>query len=314
MAPTLYPLLEEVANGFGMAFGVLRQRSTEPMVTPPLLLQFRAGHAESPGWLLIQAQEFAPTPLTVALFRQRDVYGAPRLIRALLDVLVTEGWFVDVAPEAYALAPLGRDILERSQLRRAALLAQLAPSLTVDLARLAALLQRVSTASLRDATLFDPWCFAHSRQRAPAVAAPPILQLFHFGDDFNALRDDAHMAAWQPLGIPGAAWEAFAFVCAGQATSAADLMPHLAQRGYTQPEYAALLDDVAARGWLQHTAEGFAVTALGRQVRSQVEQQTDHYFAAPWGVLSSDEYHLTETLLTQLRDELNGVASQSASS
>jgi len=160
--------------------------------------------------------------------------------------------------------------------------------------------------------LFDTWCVAHSRRRAPAVDAPPLAQLFQYGDDFNALRDDAHMAAWQPLQIDGAAWEAFAHVCDGQAATAAELMPHLARRGYTQPEYAAQLDALATRGWLAEQAGNFTVTDAGRQVRAQVEQQTDGYFAAPWGVLSGDEFRQAEGLLTQLRDELNGIAQKFA--
>jgi hypothetical protein len=131
-----------------------------------------------------------------------------------------------------------------------------------------------------------------------------MQQLFHFGDDFNAMRDDAHMAAWQPLQIDGAAWEAFAYIYNGQATSAVELAPHLARRGYTQREYAAFLELLAARGWLRANGDRYEVAEAGRQIRAQVEAQTDAYFAIPWAAISTAEYSEVAALLTQLRDEL----------
>jgi hypothetical protein len=86
--------------------------------SPPTLLQVNAGRAESPSWFLIQAAEFDPEPLTVASLRVRDVYGAPRLVRALLDLMASARWLAHDGCDAYALADPGRAILRRSGERR----------------------------------------------------------------------------------------------------------------------------------------------------------------------------------------------------
>src|SRR5688572_2853814 len=56
------------------------ERSAQTM---PPLLHLRSGYAESPGWMMIQAAEFDPEPLSVERFRKRAVYSAPNLSLAL---------------------------------------------------------------------------------------------------------------------------------------------------------------------------------------------------------------------------------------
>jgi hypothetical protein len=127
-----------------------------------------------------------------------------------------------------------------------------------------------------------------------------LLQCF---DDFNAFRDDAHMAAWQPLEPEGAAWEAFALVCSGEATSAEEAFGKLARRGNSRHEYAAALENLARRGWLAAgSAPGsYLVTEAGRTVRAHVERLTDTYFYAPWSQLTAAEIARVQKLLTQMQ-------------
>src|SRR5207244_3258065 len=128
---------------------------------------------------------------------------------------------------------------------------------------------------------------AHSRRRAPAHAAPALVRIAQYFNDFNAFRDDAHMAAWQPQQLDGYVWEPFALVCGGEADSAASLFEQLAYRGYSSSEYAAALETLTRRSWLAPaaTAGAYRVTADGRAARALVEQLTDSYFYAPWSCL-----------------------------
>ena len=90
----LYNLMMETQAAIFAAASTATASTSEASVPPPLL-QVNAGRAESPGWFLVQAAEFDPEPLTVADLRIRDVYGAPRIVQALLDILHLLGVVVE---------------------------------------------------------------------------------------------------------------------------------------------------------------------------------------------------------------------------
>jgi hypothetical protein len=296
-----YDLMMETAGAIGGAMRTARAQSgdSEP---PPPLLQLRGGYAESPGWFLVQAAEFEPEPLTVTNLRVRDVYASERIMQALLELMAGEGWLEHDGHGAYSLATPGRAILGRMRERRHRLLAALDPLFPEEIASIAALLGRLIDASRACGTPPGTWCLAHSRHRAPAADAPPLVRIFQYFDDVNAFRDDAHMAAWQPLGLDGRTWEAFATICAGGADSAETVFAQLARRGYCRSEYTAALEDLIRRGWLSAGDDGaYAVTEMGRAVREGAEQRTDEYFYAPWSCLGEEEIGALQAALIRVR-------------
>lgn len=300
---SLYDLMMETSGALSGAI-IAQLRENDDFVAPPLLLQLRAGFAESPGWFLVQATEFDPQPLTVANLRVRDVYGSERLVQAFLELMASEGWF-DRDGERYCLTEAGRAIIERSRERRRRIAARLSSLADPDLAHLVELFARLVTASLNSATPPGTWCLAHSRHRAPEEAAPALVKLMQYFDDFNAFRDDAHMAAWQLYHVSGFAWEAFSLVWSEAAHSPEEVVAQLSHRGYTKSDYAAALQELVQRGWLQATTEAvaFSLTEQGRAVREQVERLTDQYFYAPWSCLTEEEIAQIPTSLTHLRDQ-----------
>jgi hypothetical protein len=298
-----YDLLMEASNAIAQAMATARTRLDAPTEPRPPILALRAGYAESPGWFLVQAAESAPEPLTVDLLRVRDTYASERLVQGLLELLASEGWLQRDAADRYALTGEGWAVMHHSRERMRRLLAELAPLTPAATGQLMGLVERLIGASLASPTPPGTWCLAHSRRRAPAEDAPALMQLLQYFDDFNAFRDDAHMAAWQPYEPHGATWEAFALVCGGEATDAATVAEQLARRGYSPAEYAVALASLTERGWL---AEGdlpasYQVTAQGRDVRETVEQQTDAYFYAPWSCLSDAEIATLADLLRQFQ-------------
>jgi hypothetical protein len=118
--------------------------------------------------------------------------------------------------------------------------------------------------------------------------------------DINAIRDDCHMAAWRPLGVAGYVWEAFGQVADGTARTAESLFDALPYRGYSAADYAAALDELAARGWVSAGPDGYAVTAAGHAVRQQVEQATDAWFYTPWADFSAAD-------LIEIRDDIDAL-------
>jgi hypothetical protein len=287
-------------------------RSSTPADPPPAILQLRAGQAESPGWFLTQAAEFEPEPLTVSNLRVRDVYASERIVQALLELMASEGWLDRRPNDAYTLTANGRAVLQDRLQRQRALIEGLAPLPDGELARIATLLGQLIDASLAAPQPPGTWCLAHSRRRAPERDASALVRIAQYFSDFNAFRDDAHMAAWRSYELDGYIWEAFALVCAGEADSGATLFERLAYRGYSAGEYSAALEALARRGWLQPAtlAGAYSVTADGRAAREAAERQTDSYFYAPWACLAPAEALELRGLLSQLTARLRAYAGE----
>jgi len=226
----------------------------------------------------------------VTRLRVRDIYASEGIVAALLELLACERYLDHDGRGAYALAVDGRATLARIRERRHGLLAGLEPLPAEEVTRIAAWLDLLIDACLRSGTPPGTWCLAHSRNRAPGAESGPLIRIVQYLDDMNAFRDDAHMAAWQPLGVGGHAWEAFAIVCAGAADSAEAVFATLTHRGYPRSAYATALDGLARRGWLAADSDGrYTVTPDGRAVREAVERRTDEYFYAPWSCLETRE-------------------------
>jgi hypothetical protein len=298
-----YNLLMEA---FDALYSAGSARAGAPEQPPPAILQLRAGRAESPGWFLIQAAEFDPEPLTVENLRVRDVYASERIVQALLELMASEEWLDRSAHDAYSLTTKGRAVLQRRLQRRQELADVILPLPADDVNRIAMLLGQLIDASLAAPVPPGSWCLAHSRRRAPAHDEPALVRIAQYFSDFNAFRDDAHMAAWQSLQLDGFVWEAFALVCGGEADSAASLFEQLAYRGYSCGEYAAALETLTRRGWLEPAARAgaYRVTAAGRAARALAERLTDSYFYAPWSCLAEAQIEELRALLLQFIEQL----------
>jgi hypothetical protein len=277
---------------------------------PPsnVLLQVRAGYAESPGWVMVQAKEFDPEPLSVERFRVRAVWSSERIVAALLDLMTTEKWF-DRVGDDYHLTEDGRTILQSMVERRQKLLTPLIAHLSTDeVEPLERLMRRIVDATLADAEPPSKWSLIHSRNRAPEDSAPTVYKLFQYCADINAIRDDAHMAAFQPLGVEAYVWEAFSFIWNGTANTAQAIFDALSYRGYSQTEFAGGLQELARREWVtSDDGQHYQITDEGQKVRGEVERLTDDYFYRPWACLNDAEVEELHSHLTALKTKLEGL-------
>src|SRR5690606_41527342 len=103
-------------------------------------------------------------PQTVTGMRVRAVCSAPGIIKALLELLTSEGW-LDRVDQTYHLTTEGRAIIDNMATRRHLLFADYAPLPLLDTARLEKLMGRILEASLQSADPPGTWCLAHSRRR-----------------------------------------------------------------------------------------------------------------------------------------------------
>ena len=297
-----YDDIQNMAMPFYRAMTAVQQQQ-EKQPDPPPLLMVQRGRAESPAWYMIQAAEFDPEPLSMAKLRVRDIYASPAMVQALLEMMAGAKW-LDRQGEAYQLTAEGREVMNRLKTRATTLLQAVTVPENIDVERLERLLGRVIEASLHCPTPPGNWCLAHSRRRAPDESAPLLARLLHYVSDFNAFRDDAHMAAWQPVGLAGYEWETFSWVAGGGVDTAVALFNELAYRGYSQEDFAEALHKLEERGWLTQDGASYQLTEAGRIVQAQVEGLTDKYFYAPWyETLTEAEIGETIELLHQLREE-----------
>lgn len=297
-----YNFLMNVMGAYFQAMGTVRSQLAETPPTPPPLLTIRGGYAESPAWYMVQAAEFDPEPLTVSNLRVRDIYASESLAAALLEMLASEKW-LERRGSAYHLTAAGRQIIQSMQARPEKYLTGLSPLPEAGLTRLEQLLKRIIDDSLSAPTPPGAWCLAHSRNRAPADDRPPLIKIFHYLSDFNAFRDDAHMAAFMPHEPEGYIWEAFTFVAGQTADSAVTLFEQLAYRGYAEEDFARALSHLVSKGWLEasESSSTFKLTTAGKDIKNKVETLTDDYFYAPWLLLTADEQNELNNLLHQLQ-------------
>lgn len=304
-----YNFTQQVQGTLYGAMFAARTRLEEELPTLPPMIQIRQGYAESPGWFLIQAAEFDPEPLTVENLRIRDIYASERIVGAVLEMLAGEQWLARRG-DAYHFTKSGRDMVKLLRGRSVTMLSVMeAPLPDKSLNRLESLLGRIIAACLQQTKPPGTWCLTHSRNRAPADDASPLLKISQYCSDFNAFRDDAHMAAWQSFDISGHAWEAFSFISDGQANSAQTVYEQIPFRGYTAEEYNEVLQGLVSRQWLTANADDtYSVTDEGKSMWAQVEQLTDKYFYAPWSTLAEDEVLTVKDLLNQLHERCQELA------
>ncbi len=289
----------------GAIFGAMIKEMERPSDPPPPLLQLRRGYAEAPAWFLVQAQEFDPEPISVEKLRVRDIYASERIVLSLLELMASEKWLLPVGNGEFVLAPAGRAIQDDLKARRTAALSKVKLPLSDDeMMQLESLLHRIIEASLDCDDPPDNWCLYHSRNRAPGPDAPILDKILQYTSDFNAFRDDAHMAAWKPHDISAYGWEAFSFIWSGQADTLEAIDQQLYYRGYSAAEFGEALKDLVARGWLGEWAGKFATTPAGNKVREVTEQLTDSYFYAPWKALERSEALTLHELMVKLQEGL----------
>lgn len=119
----------------------------------------------------------------------------------------------------------------------------------------------------------------------------PLDVLWHATTILREHRGDGHVAALLAAGVDGCE----SLVLRG----AMDLRRDFLQpaRGWTDEEWQATADRLAARGWLD--ADG-RITGAGRAVHDEVERVTDALAAGPWRVLGDEGTERLAALLAPM--------------
>ncbi len=249
------------------------------------------GSIALPEYLLLRRiaieRDDAPIPYAELLANALNPYS---LLDPFLDRLpqLVELGLLDQSGDDYALTSLAHDLLtrgERAANDYAAARIRLPPD---DLARLASTLYDLAE---RQRSAPEPADKAH-QDRVPRLrrfdqrqAAP--IQLDYALYALQRARDDAHIAAWRAAGFRGPALELLSHLWAGDAATSDELVK-LTRDRMRPDDVAALLDGLERDGYIARKFPVVAITGRGREVRDEIERQTDRMYFAPWPELDAD--------------------------
>jgi len=253
--------------------------------------------------LLFAALTFEPDAISAASLAMRGPYTADDAYRSRLAALAEREYLAEAVPGQYRMTAHGRS--ESDEVIQAAyqVMVQADPLPAKESRRLGELLEVLVQACMHTPPPPDTWSIDLSYRLMPTrdMRLPYIEQAISC---LNGYRDDAHLAAWRPTGISPTALESLTLLWRGQAASLSELFERLANRGNPMSEYTRALEELRQQGYLVGPDDAPRLTAAGQAFRQRVEEDTDHYFFAPWGCLDQAARQELYRLLTRLADGL----------
>jgi len=120
-------------------------------------------------------------------------------------------------------------------------------------------------------------------------------------------RDDCYFATWSAHGVEGHTWEVLDALSQGDTMTFDELHKKLSRRGVTEEVHAGDVRELVGRGWVEESSGVVKATEAGKQVRAEVEAETERLFFAPWSSLNESELGELSHLASQLRDKLKGI-------
>lgn len=290
----VWPLAYEALRALGAQYGPAIQQALGEV-----------GLESREFWLLWTAQMLEPEPISPARLQVRNPYSASQASEEGLAKATQQGFLAPVADNEYRLTEAGRLVVQRVTDESVyARLAALEPMPQASQERLASLLRRLVEASLTAPEPPGKAGIGVSRRTDPGNHAPAMVRIDQYLTDLNAYRDDAHLAAWQPYGFTGQAWEALTYLWRGEAKSLDELYEKLKFRGHSRAVYLEAMQDLVHRGLIEETAGAYQVTGPGQTFRQEAEDATNRYFYAPWTYLNESEVEELRHLLVRLREGL----------
>jgi hypothetical protein len=275
--------------------------ATRPFVTPFIdetgLTQPRVVHT------LLLARALEPESISPERVCRRYPYATQASWTQPMVTLTERQLLTAQGDESYQLTPGGRALVTRLLKEFYSGLAGIEKSIEPeypagDRDRLAALLDKLITACFTAPIATTNLKDSHGLVPTGSTLARIDQAL----DDLNAFRDDAHLAAWQPLEVAGEAWELLTLMWRGEVKNADEMAEKATFRGHSREAYQSALGDLIGRGWVRAASENaFEVTEAGRQVRKEAEAATDRNFYTPWLTLNETEIDDLRDLLARLK-------------
>ena len=248
---------------------------------------------------------FDVNPFSIAQFMRYFPYGLAQVNDERLASAVGQGYLASDGQGVYRATESGKSAALRLINVGNEVVAALTPMPKESLRMLGNLLARISGAAF------------HSPEPPAHVLIKAKRDLYERTGVFATLegfiahcflleghRDDCYFATWSAHGVEGHTWEVLDALSQGDALTFADLHSKLSRRGMTEEVHAGDVSELVGRGWVEESSGVVKATEAGKQVRAEVEAETERLFFAPWSCLNESELEELASLAGQLRDGL----------
>jgi hypothetical protein len=248
---------------------------------------------------------FGCNSFTTAEFMRIFPYGLARVNEESFASAIQHGYLVADGQDGYRATESGEGLGLRTFGDANKAIAPLQPMPAESLQRLIDLLARISDAAF--ATPEPPLHFILSRKRELYRRMGMSESLAGFVAhclELEGHRDDAYITTWKAHKVEGHAWDVLDLLSRDGMVTFDELHEKTSRRGVTHEVHAGDVQELARRGWVEEGSGVYQIRSAGRQVRAEVEAETEHLFFAPWACLNESELEELASLASQLRDGL----------
>lgn len=255
---------------------------------------------------------FDANPFSIAQFMRYFPYGLAQVNDERLTSAVQQGYLASNGQGVYRATESGRTTALRLINVGNEVMAALTPVPKESLRTIGDLLARIS------GTAF------HSPEPPAHVLIKAKRDLYERTGVFATLegfiahcflleghRDDCYFATWSAHGVEGHTWEVLDALSQGDTMTFDELHKKLGRRGVTEEVHAGDVRELVRRGWAEEGSGVVKATEAGKQVRAEVEAETERLFFAPWSSLNESELEELSSLASLLRDGLQAMKGES---
>ncbi|MEW5938646.1 MAG: hypothetical protein AB1750_03195 [Chloroflexota bacterium] len=248
---------------------------------------------------------FDADPFTIAEFMRYFPYGLAQVNDERLASAVQQGYLASDGHGTYRAAESGRTAAARLMQAGNETMSAITPMPKESLRTLGNLLARISDA-------------ASSTPEPPAhVLIKAKRDLYQRTNTFALLegfvahcllleghRDDCYIATWKAHGVEGHTWDVLDRLSQSDALTFDELHEKPSGRGVTREVHAGDVRELVGRGWAEEGSGVVQIIWAGKQVRAEVEAETERLFFASWSCLNEAELEELSNLAIQLWDGL----------
>lgn len=289
---SIWSVLEDVYDVLGgYGFAAMDKAATEMELKPDWSTWLFA------IWL------FGSEPITTANFMRIFPYGLARHNEERFASAVQHGYLISDGKNGDTPTEFGMKAAHKVWRAAGDSLASLKPMPEAQMEETFDYLARIDDAALSAPEPPSHYFMSHKRENHKLFPILYPLERFIilFGE-LAAYRDDMYVATWSAHGVEGHAWEVLDFLSQSDTLTFDELHNKLSGRGVTEDVHAEDVRELARRGWVEESSGVVKATEAGKQVRAEVEEETERLFFAPWSCLSESELEELASLASQLRD------------
>lgn len=248
---------------------------------------------------------FGSEPITTANFMRIFPYGLARLNEERFASAVQHGYLISDGKNGYIPTEFGMKAAHKVWRAAGDSLAPLKPMPEAQMEKAFDYLARLGESAMSTPEPPSHYFMAHKRENYQNFEVVHPLERFIllFGE-LAAYRDDMYVATWGTHRVEGHAWEVLDLLSHSGSMTFDELHHKLNRRGVTREVHAEDVRELARRGWADDASGKIQITAAGKQVRAEVEAETERLFFAPWVCLNESELDELSSLARQLRDGL----------